>query len=191
MDKTQEIWKPVKGYEGRYEVSNYGNVKSLNYLRTGNEKIMALRQNEHGYLLVGLYKDGVGVKRYVHRLVYEAFIGDVPVFNPSGRGNDRMEINHIDENPLNNCAWNLELVSHSVNNNYGKHYQKVSKGNTNGVRAKKVYQYTTDGELVKIWPSTAECDRHGFKSSHISRCCNGKGTNKYKGYIWSYKKIKL
>lgn len=189
--EEREIWKPIKGYEGRYEVSNIGRVKSLNYLNTHTESLLSLCKNESGYLQVGLYIGKRGVKRYVHRLVYEAFVGELPVFNPTGRGRERMEINHIDENPLNNRVENLELVSHKDNNNYGKHYQKISKKNRNGIMSKKVYQYTKDGSLVRTWESTAECGRNGFRASSVCSCCHNKyhGGNVYKGFIWLYEKI--
>ena len=66
-----------------------------------------------------------------------------------------------------------------------KHSEKAKQKMSDAKPKKQVYQYTLDGELVKIWPSTAECGRNGFNSGHISQCCNGK-KKKYKGYRWSY-----
>ena len=68
-----EIWKPIKGYEGLYEVSNFGRIKSLNYNHTGKGKILKQNQIMNGYKLVMLYKDGNGKNYLVHRLVAEAF----------------------------------------------------------------------------------------------------------------------
>ena len=70
----EEIWKPIKDYEGLYEVSNLGRVKSLNYRGTGKEKILKNSECNNGYLLIGLVKNGKLKTFYVHRLVAEAFI---------------------------------------------------------------------------------------------------------------------
>ena len=84
-----EIWKDIKGYEGLYQVSNFGNVKSLDYNRTGREEILKLIPCEKGsYVRVGLYKYKKCKLCSVHRLVYETFVGKIP------KG---MEVNHINE----------------------------------------------------------------------------------------------
>ena len=86
----KEEWKDIKGYEGLYQVSNLGRVKSLNYRRTGNEKILSLRKHKNGYVYIGLSKNGKTKHLRVHRLVAETFIS-----NP----NNYLEVNHKDENP--------------------------------------------------------------------------------------------
>ena len=108
-----EIWKDIKGYEGLYQISNLGNVKKLEtvtvtksgYKQVYKEKIMALVVRK-GYYTIWLRKDGVRKSHAVHRLVYEAFVGDIP--------ND-MVVDHIDCNKLNNNVNNLDCVSQQEN----------------------------------------------------------------------------
>ena len=175
-----EIWKDIKGYEGKYQVSNYGRVKSLNYRHTGNEKLLKPILQTDGYLYVSLCKP---LKRFsIHRLVAEAFIQ-----NPD----NLPEVNHKDENPTNNHVDNLEWCTNKYNINYGSRNKRVSES-----LSKKVYQYTLDGELVKEWKSTAECGRNGFQQQNIVRCCKGGfirnnkwvNVNQHRGYKWTYEK---
>lgn len=105
-----EIWKPVVGYESLYEVSNFGNVRSLNYRRTGQKKILSSTTSKEGYKKISLYKEGKMKQVYIHRLVAQAFIP-----NP----NDYPIINHKDENPSNNHVSNLEWCTIAYNNSYG------------------------------------------------------------------------
>lgn len=182
-----EIWKPVVGFEEKYEVSNIGRVKSLNYRRSGEECLMS-PSYYNGYASINLMKDGKYKAFKIHRLVYEAFIGHLPKCNLAGKGNDRLEINHKDENRANNCVENLELISHKENNNYGSHSRKIASAT-----AKTVYQYTKDMTLVRIWESTKECGRNGFSNGNVNLCCNKKyhreGNNFYRGFFWSYKPL--
>lgn len=107
------LWKPVKGYEGLYEVSNKGRIKSLSRLRQGNgkkgilkERILKGTVNSDGYPHVKLYKDGVKTIFKVHRLVVETFIeSDI----------ERQYINHKDGNKVNNKVSNLERCTPSEN----------------------------------------------------------------------------
>jgi len=128
----EEVWKDVAGYEGLYQVSNKGNVKSLERMvpyahgmRTIFEKVMKPELNADGYLRLKLVKDGVRKNKKIHRLVAEAFI-------PNSEA--KQCINHIDGNKMNNSVENLEWVSYSENMvhaysnglaknwNLGKHY---------------------------------------------------------------------
>ena len=171
----EEIWKDIKGYEGKYQVSNYGNVKSLNYRRTGNEKLMKPTLQNNGYLCVNLYKP---LKLYlIHRLVADAFIQ-----NP-----DNLPcVNHKDENPTNNHVDNLEWCTYEYNLNYGTRNKRASESLLNNpYTSNKVYQYTIDCRFVKEWESTMECERNGFDHGNIAKCCKGK-MKTYKGYRWSY-----
>lgn len=164
-----EEWRDIKGYEGLYQVSNYGRVKSLNYNHTGEERI--LKPGKVGktvYYKVILCKDGKTYNKWVHRLVAQAFIP-----NPD----NLPEVNHKDENGLNNRVDNLEWCTRTYNNNYGTRIQRVSK---------PVYQYTLDGKLAKIWPSVMEIVRQlGYSQGTISMCCRGKRPTAY-GYVWKY-----
>lgn len=188
-----EIWKDIKGYEGLYQVSNEGRVKSLNYRRTGREELLKPQTDSWGYLYVNLFKEGKKKCPKVHQLVAQVFIP-----NPLGLP----QVNHKDENKLNNTVWvnedgtvdleksNLEWCTNEYNQNYGTRNQRIAGANTNGKRSKRVYQRTLNKILVKIWASVAECGRNGFSHTAVSDCCNNKymreGNNIYKDYIWEY-----
>jgi len=180
-----EVWKPVKGYEGLYEVSNMGRVKSLSYLRTGKERLLSLMMTDNGYVFVGLNKHNEGRHYMVHRIEYEAFHGEIPKFVVTQKGNERMEVNHINEIKSDNRLENLELVTCTQNNNHGTHKQKIA-----AAISRKVYQYTLDGKLVRTWDSVKSCIAGGFFATPVGLCCRNKYNhpypNVYKGYIWSY-----
>lgn len=109
-----EIWKPIAGYEGTYEVSNCGRVRSVDKYDTVGRfrkgRVLKASDNKYGYLTVCLYKDGKGKSIRVHRLVCEAFI-------PNENGLPC--VNHKDENRQNNNADNLEWCTYQYNTNYG------------------------------------------------------------------------
>ena len=115
-----EIFKDISGYEGLYQVSNLGNVKSLNYLRKGKEQLLKPNSNKIGYLYVVLCTNCQPKKKYVHKLVAEAFIQ-----NPYGCS----FVNHKDEDKTNNCVTNLEWCTFQYNCNYGTRNQRISIGN--------------------------------------------------------------
>ena len=114
----KEEWRDIVGYEEKYQVSNLGEVKSLNYKRTKKEKILKTGKNTSGYSYVNLCKDGKKKTYHVHRLVAQAFIP-----NP----NNYSEVNHKDENKENNCVKNLEWCDRKYNCNYGTRNKKASK----------------------------------------------------------------
>lgn len=210
-----EIWKDIDGYEGLYQVSNLGRVKSLNYNHTNQEKILRQIKTKGGYVIINLCKNGKSKNFLVHRLVANAFLENL---------NNLPQVNHIDENKENNVVSNLEFCDAKYNNNYGtaiqrrvantdykaitakidyKAFQEKRVANTdwksigrknaekltNGVLSKQVYQYNKKGELIKIWESTAECGRNGFHFGNVAACCRGERKT-HKGYIWSYEEIK-
>lgn len=105
----EEIWKDIPGYEGLYQVSNYGQVKSLKW---GKERILKQSINNIGYLCVCLF-DKRPIKRNVHQLVSICFLEHQP------NGYEKV-VNHIDNNPLNNHVDNLELVSQRYNSSCHK-----------------------------------------------------------------------
>src|SRR5699024_1745954 len=112
----KEIWKPITGYEGKYEVSNQGRVKSLSRticcgrnkrtVRNVGERIISTKNISHGYKKTDLFKGNIRKQFFVHRLVAYAFVP-----NPLKKPN----VNHLDGNKLNNRAENLEWVTQKEN----------------------------------------------------------------------------
>ena len=177
----KEIWKPVVGYEGFYEVSNMGRVKSLERKdclgRAVKERILKQTVTHDGYLVVGLYAGGKLKTLKVHRLVCEAF---------NDNRDEKPEVNHINENKTDNRACNLEWCTRRENVNHGSRNDRAANGIAKAL-SKPVGQYTLDGELVKKWPSTMEVQRQaGFSQGYISKVANGKRKTAY-GFIWKYK----
>lgn len=168
----KEYWKPVVGYEGHYQVSNWGRVKSIKF---GKGRILKPTTNLYGYLFVKLCKDGKVKPFTVHRLVAEAFLP-----NPD----NLPQVNHKDENKQNNIVSNLEWCSAQYNNTYGTRIERVAEKTTNGKCSKPVLQYTLEGNFIKEWKSVAECRRNGFR--HVDDVCRGERKS-CSGYIWKYK----
>lgn len=189
----EEIWKDVVGFEGLYEVSNLGNIRSLPhetliqrkkgkpyYIRKQG-KVVTPQQRQHGYLAVWLYGNGgnngrSGKQYSVHRIVAEAFIS-----NPNGYE----EVNHINENKTDNRSCNLEWCTHRENSIHGTRGERIGKANKNGKKSTPIAQYTLDGELVKVFPSFQEAQRQGYQSGNVWCCVKGKYSHAY-GYIWRY-----
>lgn len=117
----KEVWKDIKGYEGLYMVSSLGNVKSMNYRRSGKPKNLKLKYTTSGYNSVVLSKDGTKKDRMVHRLVAETFIPN-PERYP--------QINHKDEDKFNNEVDNLEWCTEKYNSNYGTGKERMAKSLT-------------------------------------------------------------
>ena len=169
-----EIWKPVVGFEGRYEITNNGRCRSL----LMRKKELKPLEDRNGYLHY-ILTDSESKRHlcFVHRLVALNFIP-----NPD----NLPEINHKDENKKNNNVDNLEWCDRKYNINYGTCIERVAKANTNGKKSKPVLQFNIYGEFVCEWPSMMEAHRNGFTFSAISRCCRGKKKS-HKGFLWKYK----
>ena len=192
-----EIWRDIEGYEGLYQVSNEGRVKSLQreiLYKDGRKKVLEekiLRNfiSDLGYYHVMLSKNGVPKRYKVHRLVAKAFIP-----NP-----DNLPIiNHKDENPKNNVVDNLEWCTQGYNVRYGTMIERGRQTQFNREDlSKEVEQYTLDGDLVETFKSASEVERKNpqFKTASVARCCRGgqilngkwQTITSYKGYIWKYK----
>lgn len=125
---SDETWRSVVGYEGLYEVSDWGNVRSLNYNNIGKCKLLRLCFDKYGYLQVGLCKDKKRKMFRVHRLVAIAFI-DNPMKYPV--------VNHIDENKINNKTNNLEWCTVRYNNIYGSRKENI-------IRARAGYRHSEE-----------------------------------------------
>lgn len=167
MKNDKQVWKDIQGYEGLYEVSNYGNVRSLNYNHTNKIKYLKPLKDGSGYYFVRLCKNGIVQNFKVHRLVANAFIE-----NP----NNYPQINHKDENKLNNKVSNLEWCDGRYNTRYSQARQVMGIGE-NG-RKTILLEAAIDGELM------------GFSNGKISNAANGKinkkGSHKYKDFDWYY-----
>ena len=163
----KEIWKPIKNYEQLYEISNYGSVRSL---YTG--KIMKSRIGRDGYIRIPLSKNGK--HEFLHRLLAVAFIPN-PDHLP--------EVNHINENKMDNNLSNLEWCTHKYNSNYGTRLSRMAASNH-----EPVIQYTKDGREIARYASQKEAmEKTGIQSRHISCCCKGKRKTTG-GYVWRYAK---
>ena len=182
-----EIWKSIDGYEGLYEISDHGNVKSL------RKNIIMKPFDNKGYLRIGLYKNGEVEKKLVHVLVAEHFVSERP--------NGQSQVNHKDLNKMNNHYDNLEWVSgkenvnHCLENMNGKS-QKLKKDMSGigkefghlGVEASKKPVAKVDKEtlsVISIYESAREACKEGFNYRNISQVCNGEKKT-HRGYIWKF-----
>ena len=165
----EEIWKDIKDYEGYYQVSNLGNIRSLKF-----NKITPLKPYKnvarHGYLEVYLRLPGSKKTFKVHRLVAQAFIE-----NPD----NLPQVNHIDENKENNCVTNLEWCNNDYNIHYGTALKRMGIAHR-----KKVAQYSLSGKLIAIFDSQViAAEQTNSRQGAISNCINGKAKT-HNGYIW-------
>lgn len=173
-----EEWRPIAGYDGLYEVSNLGRVKSLGNGKSNNSKERILKpiDNGHGYLRVPLYKDGVNKLYMIHRLVAQVFCE-----NPHGY----LEVNHISEDKTDNRACNLEWVTHKYNTNYGTRNKRVAEKTS-----KPIFGIDKVSGLIVEFPSSQEASRAlGIAQSNITKCCKGK-LKSAGGFQWFYQTTK-
>ena len=169
----KEIWKPIEGYDGDYEASNIGRVKSIK-----SNKMLKPMKKRTGYYAVGLYKNAIRKYVSLHRVVAIAFIGNPP------EGKD--QINHIDGDKANNSVQNLEWCNQSENLahsfNIGlRDYNMMRLIETN---RRPVKQYDMNGEFIKEWYSMSEAARSlNISVSNICNCCKGL-IKSVGGYKW-------
>ena len=168
----KEIWKDIKGYEGYYQVSNFGRIRSVErkiynpYNRKNSRYKSIIRKptvDKHGYLEINLCKNCKSKKHLVHRIVAEAFIPN-PTRYPC--------INHKDENKQNNSVNNLEWCTPKYNANYGCRNKKLSIARTNNMYNQKPVMCI---ETKEVFINSRDAERKtGYKSRSIRDVCNGK-----------------
>lgn len=169
----KEIWKDIKGYEGNYQVSNLGNVKSVHYRGSNESKNLVPKCNNSGRLWVELRSGGRAKQFLIHRLVASAFIE-----NPD----NLPQINHIDENPKNNVVSNLEWCTGLDNiRSFTKNHPFKKRKLDHAIK-----QCKKDGTLVKVWTNVREIEiETNWSAWSISECCRNNRKTAY-GYIWQY-----
>lgn len=183
----EEVWKDIVGYEGLYQVSNEGRVRSFKTGRVLKPYVSTCNHGKYKRLYVTLSKCSIEKHIYIHKLVAYAF--------PEICGDNfkDAEIDHIDGDATNNCAYNLRFVTHTENMsnpNFKKKKSAAEKGKklteahktaisraltNNKVKSKPLLQYDTDGNFIKEWPSSKECKRNGYPSAWD--CAKGKVPN--------------
>lgn len=180
----EEIWKDVIGYEGLYQVSNLGRVKSLpkfhctskNYSSLGyysKEKILKPIIGVQGYLYVNLYKEKRHNFKRIHQLVAQAFISN---------HENLPFVNHKDENVANNNVDNLEWCTNKYNLNYGTAQERRAKTHN-----KSILQFDLEGNFIKEFESITQASKElNIPRDYISSCCLGR-RRKTRGYIFRFK----
>lgn len=191
----EEIWVDIEGFEGYFQLSNFGKIRSLDrwikhsingyFLKKG--KLRKISKNGAGYAEITLRKKGTSKTFTVHSLVGKYFVPN-PYNYPI--------LNHKDENKMNPRSDNLEWCTYSYNSMYGTCREKrkeaygidkmIKHANTlSANKRKKVLQYDFKGNFIKEWESARECGRNGFGQGNVSACCRGEYMQ-HKGYIWRY-----
>lgn len=184
-----EVWKPVVGYEGLYEVSNFGEVRSVTRMVNIHHKAKrivrgrVLRHNfSSGYDMAALSKNSVRIPFCVHRLMMEAFVPN-PFKLPC--------VNHKNENKLDNFIFvnpdgsvdleksNLEWCPYSYNNGYGTKPQRIAQ------KLKKPVSQFKDGVLIRTLKGAIDFKVYGFSPKIISMCCKGQRKS-HKGFQFSF-----
>ena len=172
--ENKEEWLPVVGYEGLYEVSNLGRIRSLkdNHGKS-RMRYLKLSKASTGYFCVPMCKDGAEKRISVHRIVAKAFIP-----NP-----DNLEtVNHKNEIKTDNRVENLEWMTLADQNRHGTRTERAIKK-----ILKPIVQFSLEGEYLGEFQSATEIQqKYGYFKSSICCCCRGKYKSAY-GYVWRYK----
>ena len=169
-NNIQEIWKDIPGYEGLYQASNLGRIRSF---KRNKVRILKNRRKRDGYYIVDLCRNKVAKSLHLHRLVWITFNGTI---------SEGLQINHKDENKSNNSLANLELVTPSQNTNYGTRNKRVSEKN-----CKRIQMLDKNNNTLKTFNSLKEAAQFlNIKScSNISSCLHGLYKSAY-GYKWKF-----
>lgn len=182
----EEIWKNIRDYGDYYEVSNFGRVRSKN--RTIEQECKGKKVNftykgsilkqqliNSGYYVVSLSKSSIQKKFLVHRLVAETFLD-----NPKNYS----QINHVDENKLNNNLDNLEWCDAKYNILYNNRATKIGRK-----LGKKIFVYDKEHKLIRIFNSSKEASYFlCIPDRGIRKACT-RNNHLYKNYIWNYEKL--
>lgn len=172
----KEVWKDINGYEGKYEISNLGRIRSLKNNCGNNRKeplILKQSTDKRGYLRVGLSKNNKQKLFLMHRLVAQAFIPNLK---------NLPQVNHKDENKQNNNVINLEWCNNKYNINYGTRKEKISEK-----FGRKILQFDLNGNFISEWNGTCKASRElKINEGNIWECCNKKRKTAGK-YFWKYK----
>lgn len=182
-----EAWKDIKGFEGIYQISNMGRVKS--FKADPNGRILSIKNSKGDYLNIVLCHGNKRRSVKVHRLVAEAFIP-----NPD----NKPEVNHKDGNKQNNRADNLEWVTRRENH---RHALDRNPNMIKGIirynrytRPKTIQQFSLDGNFVAEYPNAAEasrvtgiCQRNILQVANMDEYRPGKTRRQAGGFIWRFK----
>lgn len=181
-----EIWKDIEGYEGQYQISSLGRVKSLeritrfknrDSIRKEPEKILAYKKHHKGYVKAQLRKRDILKSYFVHRLVAQAFLPNTE---------NKETVNHKDGDKLNNTIENLEWMSNTENMQHAYRTGIRDNKKLHEKQKKPVAQYTKDGQLVAKYPSIDDAVKAtGFRQSGISSCCLGRYKSTF-GYVFKF-----
>lgn len=176
----ENMWKDINGFEGLYQVSDTGEVKSLSRVKPNNrgtqqvnERILHKRTDKDGYFAVCLSKDGKHYGKRVNRLVADAFIP-----NPE----NHPVVNHIDEDKQNNNVSNLEwcTVKHNTLHGTGRIKTAMAQG-------RAVQKINLEGDVVEEFYSTCNAStKTGIPQSNIYKACSGE-RHTAGGYKWRFK----
>lgn len=190
-DFEGEVWKDIPEYEGWYQVSNMGRIKSLDRFYTQKRKCdkeprqsfikgKIIKASSYGqYLICHLKRNGTSKAVKFHRVV-------CTMFHPNQ--NKLPEVNHINEIKTDNRADNLEWCTRQYNANWGTAIMRQSINSRNHpAKSKPVYQCTFNGKILKKYPSIKEAARlTGLKEANIASVCYGGKSKSAGGYLWSF-----
>lgn len=173
---TNEIWKDIEGFEGKYQVSSFGRIKSLyqqnQYTIYYKETIIKPSFHNQGYLKVTLFNRQSKKICFIHRLVAQAFIPNL---------DNKPEVNHINEIKSDNRVENLEWCDAKYNSNYGTKIERHRK-----LISKPIIQTTLDGVFIRKIDSASEAEKKfGYKASYISLVCHNRRKSAY-GYRFHF-----
>lgn len=175
----EEIWENIEGYEGLYQVSNFGRIKSLNYNHTNKEKIRKLDIGNKGYLTILLCKNGEKKKYSVHRIVANTFIKN---------SNNLPQVNHKNGIKTDNRVCNLEWCTNGENEKHAYKLGLKNKlyGKANGM-SKAIIQYDLNYNILNEFETIQEAHKKTTISVNtIIRSCKNI-TKRHNKFIFKYK----